>query len=586
MSVDRIKFQNIVESQVPDYVRDDYPLLVDFLKQYYVSQEFESGTYDIVQNIDQYVKVEELTHLKTSTILGADVSYTDTTITTNFTENFTEGFPTKDGLIQIDDEIIYYEYKTDATFENCRRGFSAVTSYEGSNTPDELVFTTTEADTHTKNTEIKNLNILFLQKFLLKLKSQVVPGFEDRTLYSGLNQENFIYHSDSFYKSKGTDRSFGILFNALYGEDVEVIRPSEFLLRPSNANFNVTTDIIVEQYLGDPMDLRNKTLFQDSSGARGSISNVRPVVYNGKDYYQVSLDLGYQRDINVDGTILGSFVPNQKTKVLNDVSIGSTYIDVDSTIGFPEEGGLHVIDVDDNEYIITYSTKNNNQFFNIPPVSNVLKKGTDIAINNFAYAYVDQSESQEKIEVKISTALKNITFEEKTFSLKKDDTIQIQSIGIEKYTEKTRNWNLNVKAGWKVQSFNLTDPSSKKYSIVLNEDHLLEIGNKVHFIDQNNIAIEGTVSSISSRKEFSTNTQTLLNSSNDYRVENQILYTNSTKYSYLNKYFTNVQNTYSKFNDDLLVSSNSIPSYRNVLINPYNRSLKFSGTATNNTIQL
>jgi hypothetical protein len=54
----------------------------------------------------------------------------------------------------------------------------------------------------------------------------------------------------------------------------------------------------------------------------------------------------------------------------------------------------------------------------------------------------------------------------------------------------------------------------------------------------------------------------------------------------LNKYFTNVQNIYSKFNDDLLVSSNSIPSYRNVLINPYNRSLKFSGTATNNTIQL
>ena len=586
MSVDRIKFQNIVESQVPDYVRDDYPLLVDFLKQYYVSQEFESGTYDIVQNIDQYVKVEELTHLKTSTILGADLSYIDTTITTNSTENFTEGFPTRDGLIQIDDEIVYYEYKTDTTFENCRRGFSAVTSYEGSNTPDELVFTTTEADTHTKNTEIKNLSILFLQKFLLKLKSQVVPGFEDRTLYSGLNQENFIYHSDSFYKSKGTDRSFEILFRALYGEDVEVIRPSEFLLRPSNANFKVTTDIIVEQYLGDPMDLRNKTLFQDSSGARASVSNVRPVVYNGKDYYQVSLDLGYQRDINVDGTVLGSFVPNQKTKVLNDVSVGSTYIDVDSTVGFPEEGTLDTVDVDFNEYITSYSTKNNNQFFNISPASNKIKKGTDITLFNLAYAYVDQSESQEKIEVKISTALKNITFEEKNFSLKKDDTIQVQSIGIEKYTEKTRNWNLNIKAGWKVQSFNLTDLSSKKYSILLNEDHLLKIGDKVHFIDQNNIVTEGTVSSISSRKEFSVNTQTLLDSSKYYKVENQILYTNSTKYSYLNKYFTNVQNTYSKFNNDILVSSNSIPSYKNVLINPYNRSLKFSGTATNNTIQL
>jgi len=123
MSVDRIKFQNIVESQVPDFVRDDYPLLGEFLKQYYVSQEFESGTYDLVQNIDQYIKVEELTHLVTSTVLNANLSYTDTTIATDSTGNFTDGFPTRDGLIQIDDEIIYYEYKTDRTFENCRRGF-------------------------------------------------------------------------------------------------------------------------------------------------------------------------------------------------------------------------------------------------------------------------------------------------------------------------------------------------------------------------------------------------------------------------------------------------------------------------------
>lgn len=130
------------------------------------------------------------------------------------------------------------------------------------------------------------------------------------------------------------------------------------------------------------MDLRNKTLFQDSSGARGSVSNVRPVVYNGVVYYQVSLDLGYQRDINVDGTVLGSFVPNQKTKVLNDVSIGSTYIDVDSTVGFPEEGTLDTVDVDSNEYITSYSTKNNNQFFNVSPVSNIIKKGTDITLYN------------------------------------------------------------------------------------------------------------------------------------------------------------------------------------------------------------
>lgn len=587
MSVDRIKFQNIVESQVPDYVRDDFPLLVDFLKQYYVSQEYQSGTYDLVQNIDQYVKVEELTHLTTSTILGANLSYTDTTITTNSSGNFTEGFPTRDGLIQIDDEIIYYEYKTDTAFENCRRGFSAVTSYEGSNTPDELVFKSSEADTHTAEVEIKNLSIIFLQKFLTKLKTQVLPGFEDRTLYTGLNQENFIYHADSFYKSKGTNLSFEILFRALYGQDVEVVRPSDFLLRPSNANFKVTTDIIVEKYLGDPMDLKNKTLFQDSTGARGSVSNVRPVVYNGKVYYQTSLDLGYDRDIDVDGTVYSSFVPNKKTKILNDVSIGSTYIDVDSTIGFPQTGILDTTDIDGVNYFTSFTSKNDNQFFNVPSVISKIEKGTDITLYDLAYAYVSESISQEKIEVKISTALKDIVFDDKNHSLKHGDTINLKSIGISKNTEKTRNWNLNVNVNWKVKTLTLTDASQKRYSVKLNQDHnILNSNNKVTFTDNKNNVTEAIVVSITSGDTFTVTAQNLLDLTEDYSVENQTLYVNSTKYPYLNKYFVNVQNIYSKYNNDLLVSSNSIPSFNNVLINPYNRLLKFSGVANNNAIQL
>ena len=582
MSVDRIKFQNIVESQVPDYIRDDFPLLPEFLKQYYVSQEFESGTYDIAQNIDQYIKVEELTNLTTSTILGDNLSYTDTTITTDSTGNFTEGFPTRDGLIQIDDEIIYYEYKTDTAFENCSRGFSAVTSYEGTNTPDILEFTSTEADTHTAKVEIKNLSTLFLQRFLTKVKTQVLPGFEDRTLYTGLNQENFIYNADSFYKSKGTNQSFEILFRTLFGEDVEVVRPSEYLIRPSNANFKVTTDLIVEKFLGDPMDLRNRTLFQDSTGARGSVSSVRPVVYNGKTYYQVSLDLGYDRDLDVNGTVFSSFKPNQKTKILNDVSIGSTVIDVDSTIGFPQNGRIDTLDIDEAEYVTDYSGKNDNQFFNVPPVTDEISKGTDITIKDFAYAYKDG----EKIQVKISTALKDIVFEEKNYGLKKGDTIKVQSIGIEKDTEKTRNWNLNIKASWKVKTITLNDSSSKKYTIILETDHILNLNNSIVLTDEDGNETEGTVSSISGRDTFIVVMTTLVDTTKSFSVENQTLYTNSTDYPHLNKYLANVQNTYSKFNNDVLVASNSLASFDNITLNPYDRKRNFSGTATNNIIEL
>jgi len=69
MALDRVKLQDIVASQLPSYVVDDFPLLPEFLQQYYVSQEFQSGPVDILKNIDQYVKVDELFNLRNSTIL-------------------------------------------------------------------------------------------------------------------------------------------------------------------------------------------------------------------------------------------------------------------------------------------------------------------------------------------------------------------------------------------------------------------------------------------------------------------------------------------------------------------------------------
>ena len=177
----------------------------------------------------------------------------------------------------IDEEIIYYEYKTEDTFENCSRGFSAVTSYDEGPVRDKLSFTETTAKTHKKGATIKNLNVLFLQQFFKKLKTQIAPGFDDRTLYSELDQRNFLYGVESFYQTKGTEQSFEILFRALYGLDVEVIDPSQYLLRPSNADYKITKDFIVEAIDGDPMDLRNFTLNQEISGARGSVSNVVPI---------------------------------------------------------------------------------------------------------------------------------------------------------------------------------------------------------------------------------------------------------------------------------------------------------------------
>ena len=239
----RIKFQDIVENQLPRFVREDFPLLSDFLKSYYVSQEIPGGPYDLIQNLDRYVKVDELFALKDSTILNGDLKMSDVSIKTGAEGNFTVGFPENNGLIRIDDEIITYDYKTDSTFEGCTRGFTGITSYIGTNTPDKLVFSPSVAGIHTSGSPIQNLNIVFLQEFFKKVKTQFAPGFTDRAFAPEIDQRNFIFNSESFYTSKGTDNAFEILFKALYSANVEVIHPDRYLFRPSNADYKITKEL-------------------------------------------------------------------------------------------------------------------------------------------------------------------------------------------------------------------------------------------------------------------------------------------------------------------------------------------------------
>ena len=141
--------------------------------------------------------------------------------------------------MQINNEDDTYTGKTEYSFTGCIRGFVGITSYRSETNQDEVVFANTASSDHLAGATIKNLSVLFLQEFLTKVKHQVLPGLENRELYSDLNQAIFIKNAKDFYVSKGTNQSFDILFKALYNEDVEVIRPSEKLFTPSNSQYRI-----------------------------------------------------------------------------------------------------------------------------------------------------------------------------------------------------------------------------------------------------------------------------------------------------------------------------------------------------------
>ena len=123
----RINVNTIIENQLPEFILADFPNATEFFKQYYISQEFQGGPSDLINNFDQYLKVDNLVPevVVGVTSITAEISASDTTITVPNTK----GFPSEYGLLKIDDEIISYTGITSTSFTGCIRGFSGVSGY-------------------------------------------------------------------------------------------------------------------------------------------------------------------------------------------------------------------------------------------------------------------------------------------------------------------------------------------------------------------------------------------------------------------------------------------------------------------------
>ena len=99
-----IKFYSIVESLVPEYVKIEFPLVIEFLSQYYKSQENQSAALDIIHNIDKYVQIDSVTNLDLTTTLTYPLDFENEVFIYS-----SKDLPKNYGLIKIDNEIIWYE---------------------------------------------------------------------------------------------------------------------------------------------------------------------------------------------------------------------------------------------------------------------------------------------------------------------------------------------------------------------------------------------------------------------------------------------------------------------------------------------
>ncbi len=560
-------------------VAGNYDKFIEFLRQYYISQEFPSSAYDLIDNLDQYLRFDNLTPevIIGQTILTQSIVSSSTVINVESTK----GFPEKYGLLKIDDEIITYTEKTTTSFLGCIRGFSGITNYHQDNNPEELVFSESDSSSHEEDSIVENLSVLFLKEFFKKIKYSLVPGLEDRDFIENLNVGNFIKEARSLYECKGTEESFRILFNVLYGITPKVIDLERFLIKPSDARFLRREVSVVEAISGNPLNLKGKTIFKNNDESTyASVSEVEPITKGGKVYYKLFLFVGYE---DFSSSIVGNFsiTPSTKASSKNLISkTSSEVVTVDSTIGFQENGYFIY-----NNKKVFYSEKSINQFFNCYTDSEssfYIEKQNVLMTPDFYYGYEDDNQTK-KVELRVTGVVSKLNFgddlDSEFFNYIEGDEIFVKNLGeiIENplNSSKTRKeilantWIYNTNCRFQIDSLSI---SGSQFSVISHLDKSsLDVGDYIEFLERNTeLVVEGLenieITNITGKTIVVNSSLSPLLSTENYDIR-RIQKTSSVSTSDIslkygnNKILANILNVYNDNDTNLFVASNSLPSY-------------------------
>ena len=266
------KISNLINSQVPDFVLEDHPLFLDFVKAYYQLMESAEITLTNIGDPDHLV-LEGTTAAKI-VLDGTNVSKDD-----------------GDDNVLLEDtsygDFINGETITGSTsgatttviIEDIDGGGRLFVAHQNKFIEGELITGSSSGAQATigkyRANPVQNIQQLLdyadvdktISGFLSKFRNSFLTSVPDR-LYEGVDKRNLTKNIKSLYQSKGTKRASEIFFKLLLNEDAEIRYPKDEMLRVSDGKWD-TKKIIRCLAVGnsEPTNLIGQTITQGSSTA-------------------------------------------------------------------------------------------------------------------------------------------------------------------------------------------------------------------------------------------------------------------------------------------------------------------------------
>ena len=307
------KISNLINSQVPDFVLEDHPLFLDFVKAYY--KLLESAKIDLINigapshiQLHSSKSVTNYLNLNGTTPDGDDEG--DKVLLEDTTYGDFQNGEVITGQTSGATTTILIE---DVGGRQCLFVVANSKFIEG----EIIVGATSEASatiSRYRANPVQNIQQLLdyadvdktISGFLTKFRNAFLTSIPD-TLHSEIDKRNLIKNVKSLYQAKGTKRASEIFFKLLFNENAEIRYPKDNILRVSDGKWD-TKKIMRVVEVGDSQaaHLIGQTITQENDPVDTSVNEATAVV---EDVFKfviggveiTELVLG---DTSVEGTFL------------------------------------------------------------------------------------------------------------------------------------------------------------------------------------------------------------------------------------------------------------------------------------------
>jgi len=347
MAIFKDKISSLIGSQVPDFVLDDHPKFLQFLKTYYSFLEAAELKVTSVQTTDG-IQLETETGQDNKLLL--DGSRIDSDITpldegdkilleSSFFGKFTRGEIVQGQISKATSTVLAEDLNNNRLFIAAQDKFVIGETVLGLSSNASAVINNYRPNPVNNIQELLNFRDpdKAISNFLTQFRDEFLTTLPEN-LNENVNKRNLIKNVKSLYQNKGTAAGNKIFFRLLFDENAETIYPREQILRVSDGKFTTNKILRVINPIGNTLNLVSRTI-------TGITSNATAIVENATEFL-IGSNIVTEFTLNQD-SILGTFIVGEDIRGtasdIDDNLIKATISGIPVSKIITNDGALHSI---------------------------------------------------------------------------------------------------------------------------------------------------------------------------------------------------------------------------------------------------